>query len=383
MNTPNWLVRQAPSDNDPTSHTIAAMLGYSTKRIKKGDIGLEVEVEGNCFPKEEEVFEEDEGYDTVRHELIPDQWNYVHDGSLRGQDNAEYVLVDPIMFDEVPKALSDLWDMFETYGSVLDDSNRTSVHVHLNALTWHVNRVCAFTSMYVALEEVLTNWCGDHRVGNLFCLRAKDAPGIISKARSFFCNGQLNALDDGLHYAGLNLNALLRHGSIEVRTMRGVRDPEIIQVWVDVLRNIYELSGQFPDPRAICETFSGGGSSRFASMVLGQHSNRILSECGLTSSQVNESVRQGVRMAQRLCYARDWGSFKPSNVEADPFGRKISATHLINGVSIMEAFSEHLTDSVENVPTSLASYSLQSMSADWQSVVTNAPPSQGNGYDDF
>jgi len=284
------------------------------------------------------------------------------------------------MFDEVPKALSDLWEMFHRYGSVLDESNRTSVHVHLNALTWHVNRICAFTSMYVALEEVLTNWCGVHRVGNLFCLRAKDAPGIISKARSFFCSGDLNCLDDGLHYAGLNLHSLLKHGSIEVRTMRGVSDPEIIQVWVDVLRNIYELSEQFPDPRAICETFSGGGSRRFASMVLGQHSNQILSECGLTPSQVDESVRQGVRMAQRLCYARDWSSFKPSDAESDPFGRRVHTLQVGDTFSSNEAFMQPAPPLSLN-PTNNTNYSAQSI--DWQSVVINAPPSQGNGYDDF
>jgi hypothetical protein len=33
-------------------------------------------------------------------------------------------------------------------------------------------------------------------------------------------------------------------------------------------------------------------------------------------------VRQGIRLAQRLCYAKDWGNFRPVDREPDPFGRK-------------------------------------------------------------
>lgn len=328
--TNDWHILNDETGNDGTNHPIKTFLG---RRVTpSGDIGIEIEVEGNAFPKEEEEFNEDDGLDYIRHPLIPLQWNYVHDGSLRGQDNAEYVLAQPIKFDEVPRALADLWSMFQEFGSVLDESNRTSVHVHLNALDWHINRVCAFTAMYVAVEEVLTNWCGDHRVGNLFCLRAKDAPAIISKAKKFLQTAVFSHLDDGLHYAGLNLNALCKHGSIEIRTMRGVNDPALIQTWVDVLRHMYELSAEFSDPRTLCETFSGGGSFRFAELVLGSQCNRILSECGMSSSEINTSVREGIRMAQRLCYSRDWSQFQPSDTKPDPFGRKAKAatgwTHL-------------------------------------------------------
>src|SRR5690349_22399742 len=142
----------------------------------KGDIGIEIEVEGNKFPKHAY-----EGYDAVDPERIPKQWDYHRDGSLRGEDNAEYVLKKPLKFSEVPKAINDLWQMFSDYGTVLDVSNRTSVHVHLNVQDFYINRLCSFAAMYLSVEDILTGWCGDHRVGNLFCLRAKDTPAIVTE----------------------------------------------------------------------------------------------------------------------------------------------------------------------------------------------------------
>jgi hypothetical protein len=316
----NWLLRNTSSDDDVSNLKVAHLLGR--RYVTKGDVGLEIEVEGNCFPKEEEIYDDEDNCTMDRDACIPREWRYVHDGSLRGQDNAEYVLEEPIPFDEVPQALRNLWDMFEGFGSKLDESNRTSVHVHLNATEFYLNQVCAFVALYVAVEEVLTAWCGDHRVGNLFCLRAKDAPAIISKARSFICTGNTAFLDDGLHYSGLNLHSLCKHGSIEIRSMRGVQDPQIIQTWVEILQRIYELSGEHFDPRSVCEMFSGGGSGPFLRYVLGRHTEQVVAECGMSEIEVYDSVRQGIRLAQRLCYAKDWGNFRPVNKEPDPFGRK-------------------------------------------------------------
>lgn len=340
----NWLLRNAPSQDDETSYKIAVLL--NRRSVTDGDIGLEIEVEGNQFPKSEDYYDEEDEYHDESHPLIPSEWMYVHDGSLRGQDNAEYVFQEPLPFSAVPSALTNLWSMFEAFGSVLDESNRTSVHVHLNATNFHLNRVCSFVALYVAVEEVLTSWCGDHRVGNLFCLRAKDAPAILSKARSFVCTGNPMYLDDGLHYSGLNLHSLTKHGSIEIRAMRGVRDPEIIQTWVDILERIYRLSADHEDPRTICEMYSGGGSESFLRYVLGNNADRVMAECGMSAGQVYESVRQGIRMAQRLCYCRDWSSFKVITIDPDPFGRKAKKSS-----SVMEIALSMSGNSVPSAPS--------------------------------
>lgn len=276
------------------------------KRVVKGDIGIEIEVEGNQFRKTD----------------VPQPWGYHKDGSLRGLDNAEYVLNAPIAFDKVPEAISILWNMFEEYGSKLDVSNRTSVHVHLNMQKFHLNRLTAFMALYFSVEELLTQWCGDHRVGNLFCLRAKDATGIVSQIKSFIQSNGATSLPDGLHYAGLNANALFKFGSLEIRTLRGCTDPQTIIDWVAILERIYKISADFPDPRELPGRFSSDGPTSFLEMILGDKTQKVLDDIGYTSQQTRNALYEGIRLAQDLCYCRDWSLYKPVEIKTDPFGRK-------------------------------------------------------------
>lgn len=286
------------------------------RKATKGDIGIEIEVEGNKFPKHEY-----EGYEAVNPEVIPKMWKYHKDGSLRGEDNAEYVLDKPIMFSDVPEAVKALWKMFDEYGTVLSESNRTSVHVHLNAQKFHLNRLCSFFALYFSVEEILTQWCGDNRVGNMFCLRAKDAPAIVSKIKTFLQSDGQSRLTENLHYAGVNAQALSKFGSIEIRSLRGVTDYQIILDWVSILERIYKMSEDFPDPRAICDTFSGGGPLSFFDMILGDKAHLVRQNVAMDNQQMMEAMYDGIRLAQDLCYCRDWSLYKPVDVADDPFGR--------------------------------------------------------------
>lgn len=291
------------------------LVGVSPKR---GEIGIEIEVEGNKFPKSGHY-----GHNENDYQLIPSQWKFTHDGSLRGDDNAEYVLANPIMFNEVDKAVTDLWQMFSDYGSVLAESNRTSVHVHLNVQNFHINRLCAFVSMYFVVEELLTSWCGDHRVGNLFCLRGRDAPAIIRRLKEFFQrDGYGYEFSSGMHYAGLNPSAIHKFGSIEIRSLRGVNDPQVILDWVSVLERLYVLSEEFKDPREVVNGFSGAGPMAWLQNILGDKYSTILNNVPYTTDEVRDILYNGIRLAQDLCYCRDWSQFVEQKVEANPFGRK-------------------------------------------------------------
>lgn len=295
------------------------LLSILHKMLKptKGSVGIEVEVEGNKFPKVP-------GYETT-HKALPLEgwtfWSYVKDGSLRGHDNAEYVLQKPIDFDQVPAAIEELDTKLKAYGSVLSESNRTSVHVHLNCQDFHMNRLASFCALYFCFEEVLTEWCGDHRVGNLFCLRGKDAPGLITKIKRFIQSDGTTELSDGLHYSGLNANALTKFGSLEVRSMRGPTDLSIIVQWVKVLERLYNLSAEFTDPRDIPAQFSAQGPLTFFETILGEEGITLRQGIDFDDERVRDSMYEGIRLAQDLCYCRDWDNFKPVDMKDDPFGR--------------------------------------------------------------
>lgn len=297
-----WFTQPKVSDYGVTMNQLIRT------RPVSGDIGIEIECEGNKFQKVE----------------LPAEWVYHKDGSLRGEDNAEYVFKKPLKFNQVPNAIKKLWTMFEAYGTVLDVSNRTSVHVHLNMQKFHMNRLCAFVSIYFAVEEILTEWCGDHRVGNLFCLRGRDATAIVTQLKKFIMSDGRYEIREGMHYAGLNAQALYKFGSIEIRTMRGVSDQQTILDWVAILQRIYELSKDYPDPRVIPGLLSSEGPSAFLDMVLGDKASIVRSQINFTPERIRDALYDGIRLAQDLCYCRDWSLYEESVTSDDPFGRPVS-----------------------------------------------------------
>lgn len=312
-----------------------------------GDVGLEVEVEGNKFYKDNSGG------------LIPKSWKYTKDGSLRGEDNAEYVLKKPISFKNVSKEVDKLWEFFDDYGSVLDESNRTSIHVHLNAQDWYAGRISAFLAMYFALEEILTSWCGDHRIGNLFCLRAKDAEAIITKCKDFIRTDFRSPLSNGLHYSGLNLSAILKFGSIEIRALRGVTNKETLKTWVNILKTLYDKSAQFEnDPRLVVEGFSGEGPMSFLHNILGDYTQEVVQGCQMNEQQIIESLYEGIRYAQEIAYCRDWDKYRKGSDKPDPFRRAKKAT-------LLEAYAQaaglhnpfpNTAPSYPSAPTPVQSY---------------------------
>lgn len=295
---------KGPDKTAMPDYPIGALL---RKSGVKGEIGIEIECEGNKFKKGDSI--------------IANYWKYTKDGSLRGIDNAEYVLAQPIMFDQVDDAIDKLWKVFEAYGTKLDDSNRTSVHVHLNVQRFHLNRLAAFLGMYFAVEELLTAWCGEHRVGNLFCLRGKDAPNIVTQFKKFIQSNCGWEMSTGLHYAGMNGNALFKFGSLEIRSLRGCTDPTTIKDWVSVLRRMYEFSAEFSDPRTLVDSFSGTGPMAFLEMVLGDKTGIVRNGIAYDNQQVMEAMYDGIRLAQDICYCREWSEYNPVALSDDPFGR--------------------------------------------------------------
>ena len=287
-----------------TGFTIGHTLG---RRAVKGDIGLEIEVEGNKFQKSNV-------------HLLPLGWQHHTDNSLRGTDNAEYVLNGPIKFDQVRGHIDALWDMFKAYGSKISESNRTSVHVHLNVQDFYFDHFAAFAALYFCFEEILTEWCGEHRVGNLFCLRAKDAPAIITAIKRFIRTDG-GDIRENFHYAGFNPQALFKFGSIEIRTLRGTPDPEVIFDWVGILRRLYELSGSYSDPRDVCSNFSAEGPIAFFETILGEHASKVRAGSGMSDEKIRDSLYEGIRLAQDIAYCRDWGVYKKTEVKKDPFNR--------------------------------------------------------------
>ncbi len=218
----------------------------SSNNHKPGDIGLEIECEGlNLF-------------------TAPIQWWNAHnDGSLRSYNQhppIEYVLKEPLKRDQLDSAFAYLSAKLKSSGSVVVDSPRTSVHVHVNCQKMTIKQAINYILCYLIVEDFLVEFCGHDRVGNLFCLRAKDASyfthmlvqGIRSDDYSLVTSNEYR-------YMSCNVASLKKFGSLEFRSMKGTVDFKLISEWIDLLLYIKEQSLTFDNPQEIIRYFDSEG----------------------------------------------------------------------------------------------------------------------------
>lgn len=206
----------------------------------KDGIGLEIECEG------ENLFMTPLSY-----------WSVHNDGSLRatnGHPPAEYVLNKPLTRDDLPKALEYLTGKLK--GSKVLDSPRTSVHVHMNCLELTVKQIITWVCLYLCLEDLIVEYGGANRVGNMFCLRVKDAEQFLFTLRDCIQSDSYSSLgSDNLRYTSCNVSALHKFGSLEFRALRGTVNQEVILQWVNILTELKTSSLKLDNPQQVVSWF--------------------------------------------------------------------------------------------------------------------------------
>lgn len=246
-------------------------------RETKGDIGVEIEVEGRG---------------TERFTSLTG-WRVTRDGSLRN-GGVELVLPKPVKYEDLPKKLAEIVEAQRLHNIVVKDTGRAGVHVHMNMQKHSVAEVFNFVCAYLIFENVLIDYCGNHRVGNLFCLRASDAEFFVDNVTQALQNRDIGPMcSDRVRYASLNVNALASYGSLEFRAMRSTTDPDIVMQWVDLLQAVYKWSQNFSDPIELMSEFSVEGPSRVYDSVFGQRSPVAYDE---------HEIYAGARQAQLIAY---------------------------------------------------------------------------------
>lgn len=254
---------------------------FAVTRQEGKDIGIEIEMEG----------------ENLKHP-IRQYWKGIGDGSLRGA-SIEYVLKTPVRRELTLQRLKYLKKELEEHNSILQPSDRCGVHIHVNCQQLTVNQVINFAIVYLILEDLLVDMCGEQRVGNLFCLRASDADKIITALRICKQENDLNHIQSSRYrYASINLAAISKFGSVEFRAFQTPKDLLKIQKWIEILLKIKDFSLGFDEAYDIIEGVSFGGPSEFVRNVLGNDANLV--------NMVNRErlVTEGVRRVQEIAYAR-------------------------------------------------------------------------------
>jgi hypothetical protein len=234
---------------------VIELLGTKSQR---GDIGIEIECEGQGMIALDEAV-----------------WRSENDGSLRGEypdTRCEYILAKPLKIDAVPVALNELSNRLKEVGAVLAFSHRCSVHVHVNVQQLEYQQLLAFMYAYYLLEEPFMTFCGKARKGNNFCLRLQDAEGVLDVVNAMFSQGE-----EGIHlirpdaqrYAAMNFEALRKYGSVEFRGMEGNMDIKRITTWCNALIRMRQFAVKMDTPTAVYELFMQKGPVDFVAEVLG------------------------------------------------------------------------------------------------------------------
>lgn len=253
-------------------------------------IGIEIELEGErlqCSPM--------------------NYWKQNTEQSLRmynGQPPVEFVLSKPLDRPSLGKALDYLGAKMKSFDSNPVVSPRTSVHVHLNArdLTW--KKVITWAVCYFILEELLVEYSGKQRVGNLFCLRTKDTAWFLSTMEAALKQENYTYLvNPDFRYTSLNLASLTKFGSLEFRSMRAPIPFETIELWTDILLSIKNASLEFESPAAVIEFFEANGPQVLLRRLLpnSEHHSLFYNHQGL-----HQQMWDAVRNVKDVAYAVEW-----------------------------------------------------------------------------
>ena len=272
--------------------------------IYGGDLGLELEVESKApLPR-------------VRTKV----WGSKREGSLRFFGMEYYTTGEtPILNDE--KKLQYIQFLVNKFNQdeIIQNSPRTSLHVHVNVQNHDIINVYALACAYWLFENLLIKYCGEGlRSGNYFCLRLADADAIISllckdiKEQSWFRS--FNENEGELRYSAINFASIPKFGSVEFRAMRGTHDAHIIHQWSSELHNLVTASKHFT-PSQLLDRYYYSTKEEFLSLFFSPAFSQLLTQY----NNWEKCVEDNEGAVCELAYLEDWDKF---NVEPKEFKRR-------------------------------------------------------------
>ena len=292
---------------------------YKSYKRHKGEFGIEIETESK------------KRYDVPTMAF----WDGKGDGSLR-DFGIEYVLKVPLSYKSVKEALEEFKNT-TSHIKFIQDSVSTSVHVHINFLNETFITLGNFLTTYIFVENILMRYVGSDRLSNLFCLPICDAEenfhSIMNFVRYIGEKKWQNALaaigaGDQVKYASLNIGALPRFGSLEIRTMRGVTDIDIIYQWVTILNRILEFSRTKLLPNEIIEGWGKLGIGILKEIFKDEY--RVLKH-----PDEEELLQKNLYYATRIAYGVDWSKL---DIEPEEYKKKITSLDELSKATFKSKF---------------------------------------------
>lgn len=247
---------------------------------KKGDIGIELELEGRLASPN-------------------DPWVYKEEGSLRG--GGEYILASPVKLAGLKEALLTLQKTLDSCKPVISIRCSTHIHVNINELT--ARQIWQFCLAYYLIEPLLMRTQPDKRVGNLFCLGMEQAEAIFLDIQQDFSKSERpfkSFSKERNRYAALNLVAIGKFGSVEFRFFDAITDTRIIESWSRLLYNLVKVASGIA-PMQLLKLYDELSPQEFLQMLLGEHANLVLEKFP-NSSRINQLIHTNYDYVYELAH---------------------------------------------------------------------------------
>lgn len=267
---------------------------YSSSNLLSSDrlIGVEVELE-DCDLNRLENHKEAE-------QALNAWWKKDDDGSLRGKHPMEFVLDYPCSGENLINALFSLQQAMEIVEP--DTNERTSLHLHIDVRDLEVKVLYRFMLVYIAVEALLYAYCDTDREANAYCVPVAqtqyllDRIGVMfGKARNTMSNVCGDSYD--IRYSGLNIHAIHKFGSVELRMHQACYTSGEIINWINIILSLvnYAKNNEF-DPADFSNRVSVRGVELFVNDVFGDATNTMVYE------GYQHDVMLNVRAAQDVAY---------------------------------------------------------------------------------
>jgi hypothetical protein len=194
-------------------------------------------------------------FENVRNQILPDKswakmWEIHEERSIRNH-GAEYVFTQPMFGGDAHRAITGLVAHAALSGWL--PSRRTGIHVHLDVRDLTAVQLHGLCLMYALLEPAIYRWIGDDRDSNVFCLpwykaeTAIDQAAVVLRAAMSPEPARLTVASEAVgRYAGLNLNSIQEHGSVEFRQLRTTLDLTRVLDWVNICMSLLQASFRMP-----------------------------------------------------------------------------------------------------------------------------------------
>lgn len=209
--------------------------GIFAQREASGDVGIEIELEG-----EGPLGVECRGWQVHTE-------NSLRGPGGRGHGGTEYVTRGALKEADVIPAVERLADTLNKNKCVIrGDAHRTSTHIHVNAQKMTILEVLGYITVFTAVEPLFLALCGDKRDGNSFCVSSYET-GDLPEFFHNLCK-QIEGWEPGYglecqrgKYASLGTFRLHDLGTLEARCFPHSLNPLEIHQWCQWLLRIRSI----------------------------------------------------------------------------------------------------------------------------------------------